>query len=112
VRKVRSDEGVARSGSGRRVFRNRRPPAGVSWHGLRAAIRDRHRGMVGWDSWCEFDEFERSDDLRHVEIQGTVDELNRALFIGIGEVFTVPREENIAAMEGGEGELMGITNAL
>jgi len=68
--------------------------------------------MVGWDSWCEFDEFERSDDLRHVEIQGTVDELNRALFIGIGEVFTVPREENIAAMEGGEGELMGISNAL
>ena len=30
-------------------------------------------------------------------------------FIGIGEVFTVPREENIAAMEGGEGEVMGIT---
>jgi len=27
-------------------------------------------------------------------------------------VFTVPREENIAAMEGGEGEMMGITNAL
>jgi len=35
-----------------------------------------------------------------------------ARLIGIGEVFTVPSEKNIAAMEGGEGEVMGISAVL
>ena len=67
--------------------------------------------VVGRCSWFDFEQFERRNQLRRMQAEGVIDELNVPDFVTIRKMPTVPGQQDVAAVAGGEGEVVRVAAA-